>query len=213
MANLMPVIAPMQQLVRSPTGSWLLSATATSAVTSPSLGTTPKTNGTRVTSPVPDGRPARQDKKRMSLSFFGIGNSASEEDATQTEKESKQEKSIVDDSVDVASTSASSRSRSKDRSKHRISQALVSPASPVPEALPHFPSQSASSQNSLAKIQSHASSRQHSVDGRPPTSKSERSVGQSKSSSVKKRLSNFYLGKKSSKASVRGRVDDTLEEE
>ncbi|KAL5391989.1 hypothetical protein PMIN02_006343 [Paraphaeosphaeria minitans] len=216
LANLMPVAAPVQQHIRSPTGSWLVSATATSPMTSPSLGTTPKMNGTRVTSPVPDARPARQDKKRMSLSFFGIGAPTGEEETKQPERERKQEKSTADDSVDAASISASSRSRSKDRSRHRLSRSLVSPGSPVPEALPHFPSQPVSSQNSLAKVRSRASSRGQSVDGRPQTSKSiksERSEGQSRSSSVKKRLSNFYLGKKSSKASVRGRVDDTLEEE
>jgi len=47
------------------------------------------------------------------------------------------------------------------------------------------------------------------------TGKSDKSESQhsKRSSSVKKRLSNFYLGKKSSKASVKGRMDDTLEEE
>jgi dedicator of cytokinesis protein 3 len=165
---------------------------------------------------VPDVRPARQDKKRMSLSFFGIGAPTGDEDSKHSEKERKQEKTAAEDSADTASTSASSRSRSKDRSRNRLSRSLVSPASPVPEALPHFPSQLTSSQNSLAKVRSRASSRGQSVDGRPQTSKSvksERFEVQSRSSSVKKRLSNFYIGKKSSKASVRGRVDDTLEEE
>lgn len=211
----MPVTV-VPQPVRSPTGSWLASATATSRVASPTPNSTPQLNGTSIASPVPDSRPARQDKKRMSLSFFGIGAPTGEDDSKHSDKDRKQEKDGPDDDVDAASTSASSRSRSKDRSKSRLSRSLVSPASPIPEALPHFPSQPTSSQHSLAKVRSRASSRGQSVDGRPQTSKSiksEKSDGHSRSSSVKKRLSNFYLGKKSSKASVRGRMDDTLQEE
>ncbi|KAJ4297633.1 Deoxycytidine kinase 1 [Kalmusia sp. IMI 367209] len=211
LANLMP--ATVVQPVRSPTGSWLAAATSPSRVASPTSNPTTQVNGTKVTSPVPDARPARQDKKRMSLSFFGIGAPTSEGASQKSEKEHKP---LADDILDTASTSASSRSRSKDgsKSKNRLSLSFISPNSPnspVPEALPTFPSQP-SSQHKLAQVQS----RDQSIDGRPQTSKSiksEKSEHQRRSSSVKKRLSNFYLGKKSSKASVRGHVDDTLEEE
>lgn len=202
----MPV-TQFPQRARSPTLS-------PSRVASPASNSTPKVNGTRINSPVPDARPVRQDKKRMSLSFFGIG--APNSEGTSSQNSVKQEKSPADD---AASPSASSRSRSHDRSKSKNhpSRSLV-PTSPVPEALPHFPAPSApsSSHHSLSKVHSRASSRGQSVDGRPGTSKSmksDKSESHSRSSSMKKRLSYFSLGKKGSKGNVRGRVDDTLEEE
>ncbi|KAF1978012.1 hypothetical protein BU23DRAFT_525645 [Bimuria novae-zelandiae CBS 107.79] len=207
LANLIPVTSVLTRQ-RSPTLS-------PSRVGSPAPTPTPKVNGTRVNSPVSD-RPARQDKKRMSLSFFGLGAPTAEatpQPLTSKDSNNAPHAPSEPDNLDAAS-SASSRSRSHERSKskNRLSRSLNAPASPVLEALPHFPSQ-----HSLSKVRSRTSSRGQSVDGRPATGKSvksDKSEGQrSRGSSVKKRLSNFYLGKKSSKASVRGRMDDTLEEE
>lgn len=199
----------VQQRVRSPT-------LTPSRVASPISMPTSKVNGTSDVSPVSDARPARQDKKRMSLSFFGIGASTTDGASQHSSKDTKPSQPTTDtDNFDAASTSASSRSRSKDRSKHRLSRTFHPPTSPVPEALPTFPSHQSASQHSLSKVRSRASSRGPSVDGRPMTGKSDKSESQysKRSSSVKKRLSNFYLGKKASKASVKGRVEDTLEEE
>jgi len=195
------------QPARSPTGSWLAAATSLSRVQSPTPIIAPQVNGTRVNSPIPDARQGRQDKKRISLSFFSKGGEAA---SVKSEKELKPEKNGIEDHLDAESTTTSNRSRSKDRSKNRLSLNFFTPTSPVPEALPHFPPQA--SNHSLGKIQS----RDRSIDGRPQTSKSmksDRSEHHTRTGSVKKRLSNFYLGKKSSKASVKGRVDDTLEEE
>jgi dedicator of cytokinesis protein 3 len=199
MASLVPV--PYSQPLRSPTGSWLAMATSPSRVASPLPTTTPQVNGTTGTPPSNETRPLRQDKKRLSLSFFSKG------DVT-TEKERKPEKKTSED-FDTASTTTTSRSRSKDTSKNRLS--FLAQTSPPPEALPSFPH--SASQNSLALAQS----RGQSIDGRPATSKSgksEKSENRKGSgSSVKKRLSLMGIGKKSSKSSVKSRVDNTLVEE
>lgn len=201
----MPV--PAVQPARSPTLS-------PSRVLSPSPHSTPKTNGTRTHTPATDVRPVRQDKKRMSLSFFGIGAPTTEGASQPSIKDASPPEP---DNIDATSTTATSRSHSKDRSnQNRLSRGPPVPTSPVLEALPHFqaPPPSSSPRN-LSKVRSRASSRGQSVDGRPTTGKSEKSEGgKSRSSnSMKKRLSNLYLGKKSSKGSVRGRVGATLTEE
>lgn len=197
---------------RSPTGSWLATATQSRGA-SPTQNATSQMNGTRVASPVQDTRPARQDKKRMSLAFFGIGSDGTLQKSS--EKEQKHEKPIAEDLLETASVSAESRDQSKDRTKatNRLSSSFMGPSSPVPEALPTFPGHS-SSQHSLGRIHS----RDRSMDSRPQTGKSGKSEkseqhNNKRTSSVKKRFSAFSLGKKSSKANVRGRVDDTLEEE
>ncbi|KAF2105524.1 hypothetical protein BDV96DRAFT_360065 [Lophiotrema nucula] len=205
LATLMPV-NPGQTL-RSPTGSWLAAATDPSRVASPTPALSPQVNGTpRVASPIPDGRPARQDKKRRSLAFFK-GGSISE---PQTEK--KPEK-IVDDQVDIASITTSSRSRSKDNSKNRLSLSFLAPTSPTPEALPQMPNPIS---QTISQSTSHASlskaSRSQSRESRPDTSKSDKSDHHRKGS-MRKRLSILNIGKKPSKSSVKGRVDDTLAEE
>jgi dedicator of cytokinesis protein 3 len=150
-------------------------------------------------SPVVETRPVRQDKKRLSLSFFSKGDAA-------PDKERKPDRQTADDNVETESMTASSRSRSKDTAKNRLS--FLGATSPPPEALPAFPP---SDGNSLAH------SRGQSIDGRPLTSKSgksEKSEGRKgTASSVKKRLSLMGIGKKSSKSSVRSRVDNTLVEE
>lgn len=139
----------------------------------------------------------RQDKKRLSLSFFSKGDAS-------PDKERKPERQTTDDHAETESVTASSRSRSKDTAKNRLS--FLGATSPPPEALPAFPP--SGSQHSL---------RGQSIDGRPVTSKSgksEKSEGKKgTASSVKKRLSLMGIGKKSSKSSVRSRVDNALVEE
>lgn len=196
-------------VVRSPTGSWL-AATAVSPpqVTSPAVASASQVNGTRVVSPPPEKRPARQDKKRLSLAFFKGGSTS------ETPSEPKVEKPTTEEQpIDTVSTTTSSRSRSKDNTKtsNRMSLSfLASPTSPPIEALPRFPSQP-SSQHSLSQ----GLSRSQSTDKRPETSKSGKSEksDHTRRGSVRKRLSILNIGKKSSKNSVKGRVDDTLAEE
>ena len=196
-----PNMAPM---TRSPTGSWLAAATSRSQVASPTPDER-QVNGDRVMSPVQNGRASRQDKKRLSLAFltkeFLMGES-------EKEKEAKAEKAPTDDD---ASTTVSSRSRSKDtHHRNRLSLSFLNhtPSSPQPEALPSFPNQTqaAKSDSSLHRQPSQK---------RPETIKSQKSDKSlsSRTDSVKKRLSFMNISKKSSKSSVRGRVDDTLVEE
>ena len=196
----MPI--PYLQPLRSPTGSWLAAATSPSRVASPVPIASPQGNGTIANTATSETRPVRQDKKRLSLSFFTKGDIS-------PEKERKPEKQTPEEYLDAASTTASSRSRSKDTSKNRLS--LLASTSPPPEALPTFPH--SASQHSLAL----AHSRAQSIDGRPVTGKSGKSEKaeskKSASSSVKKRLSLMGIGKKSSKSSVKSRVDNTLVEE
>ncbi|RAR01560.1 90s preribosome component rrp12 [Stemphylium lycopersici] len=195
-----PNMAPM---TRSSTGSWLPAATSRSQVVSPTPDER-QVNGDRMTSPVQNGRASRQDKKRLSLAFltkeFLMGESEKEK-----EKEAKAEKAPTDDD---ASTTVSSRSRSKDaQHRNRISLSFLNhtPSSPQPEALPSFPNQTqaAKSDSSLHRQPSQK---------RPETIKSQKSDKSlsSRTDSVKKRLSFMNISKKSSKSSVRGRVDDTL---
>lgn len=203
LAHLAPPNALQQ--TRSPTSSWLAAATSRSHVTSP----TPEdqqVNGSRVTSPTPDGRPARQDKRRMSLAFLTKGVITGE---SQTEKDSGRDEltALPQPADDTESTTASthSRSRSKDTNRTRLSLSFLRPSSPL-EALPDF----ASSENVSGM------SRAASQKSRPETSKSDRSGdGTARKGSVKKRLSFMSISKKSSKNSVggRGRVDDVLVEE
>jgi dedicator of cytokinesis protein 3 len=165
-----------------------------------------------VTSPAPNGRPARQDKKRLSLAFLTKGVLMGDTDKS---KDDKADKNSTDDQ-DAASVSASTRSASKEISRHRLSlnflhTAPVTPNSPAPEALPAFTtsanhSHSNLSQSSLSRTQSQSSKR-------PETSKSGKSENSKKGSSMKKRLSFMNISKKSSKTSVRGKQQDTLMEE
>jgi len=113
---------------------------------------------------------------------------------------------------DDASETASTRSRSKDTTKHRLSLGFLNPApgSPQLEALPSHPpsnvNDASESRSSLHRTPSHK---------RPETvksAKSDKSLS-SRGGSVKKRLSFMNISKKSSKNSVRGRMDNTLVEE
>jgi hypothetical protein len=203
-------LAPVNQghIVRSPTGSWLAATASPPPVTSPlSSGTPTQVNGTnRVRSPTLEARPARQDKKRLSLAFFKGGS------GSDTPRESKSEKPAEENQLEKSSTTTSSRSRSKERkTTNRLSlNFLASPQSPPPEALPHFPTQS-SSNASLSQ----GKSREQSTERRPNTSKSGKSdkSEHTRKGSVRKRFSILNIGKKSSKSSIKGRVDDTLAEE
>ncbi|OAL50281.1 hypothetical protein IQ07DRAFT_680588 [Pyrenochaeta sp. DS3sAY3a] len=200
----------MAPAIRSPTGSWLASATSRSQATSP-IHDDSQVNGTRVVSPVPDGRASRQDKKRLSLAFLTkgvlIGDTGKEK-----EKDTKFEKRSTDDDESVAT---STRSHSKEISRNRLSLSFLNhaPSSPQPEALPSFPMHDA-----MRATNSQSSLQRTSSQKRPETSKSGKSgksdkSGTSRTSSVKKRLSFMNISKKSSKSSVRDRVDDTLVEE
>jgi dedicator of cytokinesis protein 3 len=194
----------MPPMIRSPTGSWLAAATSRSQIASP----TPDDalfNGDRGASPITNGRASRQDKKRLSLAFltkeFLMGEPEKDKDA-------KGDKPSVDDD---ASTTVSSRSRSKDTHSHRLSLNFLNhttSGSPQPEALPSFPTNAQPNQ-SEGNLQRNPSQK------RPETiksQKSDKSLG-SRTDSMKKRLSFMNISKKSSKSSVRGRVDDILMEE
>ena len=199
----------MAPALRSPTGSWLAAATSRSQIASP----TPddhQPNGTRVTSPVPNGRPARQDKKRLSLAFLTKGVLMGDADR---DKEAKGEKQSIDD-YETSSASASTRSPSKETSRNRLSLSFLhtnpaTPNSPAPEALPAF---SAPSNVGHSNLSQSSLGRTNSQNKRPETSKSGKSES-SRKGSVKKRLSFMNISKKSSKSSVRGRPHDTLMEE
>ncbi|KAL5118226.1 Deoxycytidine kinase 1 [Pleosporales sp. CAS-2024a] len=195
----------MAPMIRSPSGSWSATATSRSRLVSP-IPDNDQPNGTRVTSPPPNGRPAQQDKKRLSLAFLTKGAlvGASEKD--------KDDKAAADEN-DASSIATSTRSASKEVSRRRLSLNFLNhntnPAtlgSPAPEALPAYSNMS-----------------QTSLGGTPSTSKRPETGG-SKSSkhensghlkgSVKKRLSFMTIGKKNSKTSVKERgVQDTLMEE
>lgn len=210
----MPVnIGPM---IRSPTNSWLPTAVASPLRSSPTFHPPGQANGTRVKSPSSE-RPARQDKKRLSLAFFKGGSINETSDQKSTKAELKAEKqATAEELLDAVSSTASSRSRSKDRSRNRLSLSFLAPTSPPVEALPAFPGQQS---NQHGGSGSYAQSRSQSIDSRPETStsksvKSGKSDHQKKGSSVRKRLSILHIGKKSSKNSVKGRgVNDTLMEE
>jgi dedicator of cytokinesis protein 3 len=196
----------MAPTLRSPTGSWLAAATSRSQIASPTPDET-QVNGDRGASPVLNGRPSRQDKKRLSLAFLTKEFLMGEPDK-EKEKETKAEKPSVDDDT---STTVSSRSRSKEtHTRNRLSLSFLNhtPSSPQPEALPSFPSQSQPNR-------SDGSLQRQTSQKRPETIKSQKSDKSlsSRTDSVKKRLSFMNMSKKSSKSSVRGRVDDTLVEE
>jgi len=201
----------MAPAMRSPTGSWLAAATARSQVASPTPDG-PQTNGTRVTSPTPNGRPARQDKKRLSLSFLTKGVLLGDSEKTK-EKDAKADRQSIDDYE--SSSASSTRSASKDLGRNRLSLSFLhanpspTPNSPAPEALPVF---STSNNASQANMSQSSLGRASSRSKRPETSKSEKSEG-SVRGSVKKRLSFMNISKKSSKSSVKGRAYDTLVEE
>jgi hypothetical protein len=192
--------------VRSPAGSWM----AASSTPPPAAGTpapqSSHANNTRVKSPTMEGRPARQDKKRLSLAFFKGGA------PSEVLPERKTERAPVDHSQsDAVSTSPSTRSRSRDnsRSVNRLSLSFLAQNSPPPDALPRFPTAPSS------QSPSQSNRRSQSTDRRPPTSKSgksEKSEHQRKGS-VRKRFSMLNIGKKSSKSSVKERVGGTLTEE
>ncbi|KAF2023908.1 hypothetical protein EK21DRAFT_79883 [Setomelanomma holmii] len=169
-------------------------------------------NGDRVASPAPNGRPGRQDKKRLSLAFLTKGVLMGDE------KDVIADKPVTEDN-EVASISTSTRSASKEINRHRLSlsflhQAPATPNSPAPEALPAF---SASNNVSQSNLSQSSLGRTPSRSKRPETSKSGKSGKSetSRSGSVKKRLSFMNISKKSSKSSVRGnsKAHDTLMEE
>jgi dedicator of cytokinesis protein 3 len=199
----------MAPTMRSPTGSWIAAATSRSHIASP----TPddhQPNGARVTSPVPNGRPARQDRKRMSLAFLTKGVLMGDTDKN---RDDKADKRSIDDQ-DAASVSASTRSPSKEISRHRLSLSFLhtapaTPNSPAPEALPAFSTHNNASHSNMSQS---SLGRTLSQSKRPETSKSVKSEN-SKKSSVKKRLSFMNISKKSSKSSVRGKQQDTVMEE
>ena len=163
-------------------------------------------NGTRVASPVSDGKEVRVEKKRLSLGFLTKGVLTSDGDK---ENDSKGDKRHADDAASVAT---STRSRSKEISRSRLSLSFLNPTpnSPQPEALPSF-----SANNGNSPWQSPGGVYRTPSHKRPETSmsvKSDKSLV-SRADSVKKRLSFMNVSKKSSKSSVRGRVKDTLVEE
>jgi dedicator of cytokinesis protein 3 len=192
-------------MMRSPNSSWIAAAASRSHIASP----TPddyQPNGTRVTSPQPNGRPARQDKKRLSLAFLTKGVLMGDTEKDQDEKPATEDN-------DASSSSTSTRSPSKEVSRHRLSLSFLNhnttpltPGSPAPEALPAYQNMS---QTSLGRT---SSTTKRPETGGSKSLKSESSGGNLKGS-MKKRLSFMTIGKKSSKSSVRGRKEDTLMEE
>lgn len=192
--------------MRSPSGSWP-AATNRSQLASPTPDDT-QVNGTRVASPTTNGRPSRQDKKRLSLAFLTKEFLTSEPEKDKDAK-ADNNRQLTDNDT---SASASTRSHSKGDSKHRLSLNFMNPtpSSPQPEALPSFPTNTVNHSN-----QSQGSLHRTPSQKRPETIKSMKSDKSlaSRTGSVKKRLSFMNITKKSSKNSVRGRFDDTLVEE
>lgn len=196
----------MAPMMRSPNGSWIATTASRSHLASPTPDEA-QTNGTRVTSPQPNGRPARQDKKRLSLAFLTKGVLMGEPD------KDKDVKPAEDDNNDASSISTSTRSPSKEVSRHRLSLSFlnhattpVTPGSPAPEALPAFQNMS---QTSLGRT---PSTSKRPETGGSKSLKSESSGGNLKGS-MKKRLSFMTIGKKRSRSSVRPKQQDTLVEE
>jgi hypothetical protein len=203
LASLVP--AKPVPIVRSPAGSWMAASHTTPHAKSAPAPMSDHTNDAKVASRPMEGRPARQDKRRLSLAFFKGGA------ASEVLPERKAERAHGEPQSDAMSTPPSTRSRSRDNSKSgpRLSLSFLGPGSPAPDALPRFPTEP----SSHSPRQAHR--RSQSTDRRPPTSKSgksEKSDHQRKGS-VRKRLSMLNIGKKSSKSSVKGRVTGTLAEE
>jgi len=207
--------------MRSPTGSWIVSAPSVTLVPSPAAAPTIQTNGTRVASPPPNGRVARQDKKRLSLSFFKSNTAAEPQELQKPAAHSAEVE------IDAVSTAASSRSRSKDTGKHRLSflnSGGGPEAVPAPPLAPPPPAVPVQQQVAKQKQQVFVSEKGRvSLDveaSRPKTSKSEtnedqRSLGgSSRKGSVRKRLSLLHIGKKGGKGSGKrsGGVDTLVEE-
>lgn len=207
-----PNLAPA---VYSPTSSWLAHANNRPQVAN-SIPEEQHVNGSRVTSPVPEGRPARQDKKRLSLAFLTKGVLTGEADK---DKDAKMEKRTIEDH-DASSIATSTRSASKEISRNRLSlsflhAAPITPNSPAPEALPAFSSSNSQSNHFSQSNLSQSTIQREQSNGRPETSKSVKS-GKSEASrkgSVSKRFSFMNISKKSSKSSVRGKPQDALVEE
>ncbi|KAH5044531.1 hypothetical protein HBI75_023300 [Parastagonospora nodorum] len=208
------VLAPlnMAPMMRSPTGSWIATTASRSHLASPTPDDN-QPNGTRVTSPQPNGRPARQDKKRLSLAFLTKGVLMGESDKDKDKDKDKDVKPADNDNNDASSISTSTRSPSKEVSRHRLSLSFlnhattpVTPSSPAPEALPAFQNMS---QTSLGRT---PSTTKRPETGGSKSLKSESSGGNMKGS-MKKRLSFMTIGKKRSRSSVRPKQQDTLMEE
>ncbi|EOA90686.1 Deoxycytidine kinase 1 [Exserohilum turcicum] len=206
----------MAPTMRSPTDSHSGAAKSRSRVASPT-NDAKQVNGDRIASPVQNGRSSRQDKKRHSLAFltkeFLMGESEKEKDKEKKKEKDKEEETKVEKAAtdDDASTTVSSRSRSKEpHSLNRLSLSFLNqvPNSPQPEALPSFPSRGQSNASDSSLQQQSSGQRPETVQSQ----KSDKSLS-SRTGSVKKRLSFMNISKKSSKSSVRGRVDDTLVEE
>ncbi|KAF2803496.1 uncharacterized protein BDZ99DRAFT_426873 [Mytilinidion resinicola] len=197
-------LSPSSQntLLRSPTASWLV-ASEPSRGASPVAAPLSQTNGTHVTSSS-DARPTPgHQKNRLSLTFLKKGSVSEQQEGRQNSK-------TAVDEEDTQSNAASSRSRSKDAGKqHRLSFLHHTPTN---ESLPQPPATQAPSQ-AKSQTQSH---RSQSSERRPETGRSEQSSNQSfgdRVGNVRKRLSLLHIGKKPSKASVKGRYDETLTEE
>jgi dedicator of cytokinesis protein 3 len=197
----------MAPAMRSPTTSWV--AASRSHLASPTPDD--QLNGTRVTSPQPNGRP-RQDKKRLSLAFLTKGSLMGE---SPQEKEAKLDED-PSDHHESASVATSTRSPSKELSRHRLSLSFLhntgpaTPGSPAPEALPVYQNMNDMSQTSLGRTPS--------TTKRPDTGGNKSLKSESSSvnlkGSMKKRLSFMNISKKSSKSSVRGgKHQETLMEE
>ena len=202
--------ANMTSAMLSGTGSNGIVGVSRSRIASPTPDES-TVNGDRVMSPIANGRASRQDKKRLSLAFltkeFLMGE-AEREKEKEREREAKAEKQMADDET---MTTLSSRSRSKEtHSRNRLSLNFLNhtPSSPQPEALPSYPSNGHLNRGE-STLQRELSQK------RPETVKSQKSDKSltSRTDSMKKRLSFMHISKKSSKTSVRGRVDDTLLEE
>lgn len=188
-------------MVRSPTSSWL-AASSPSLVTSPAVSPANHINGTQP-SVLPEIKPGRHEKNRLSLTFLKRGS------MSESREGRKPAKPAVEEDVENQSNRASSRSRSKDTGKHRLSflhHASTNESAPAPSQSPN---------QGLTQTQSRSSGSQ-SAERRPDTGKSEQSSSHSfgtRVGSVRKRLSLLHIGKKASKNSVKGRVDETLAEE
>ncbi|KAF2205630.1 hypothetical protein GQ43DRAFT_477220 [Delitschia confertaspora ATCC 74209] len=193
------LLAPPAPTINTQAPLWLSSPTSPSLVASSTSAPAALANGTKLSSPV-----SEEHKKRPSLAFF---KSIPSRDSQETPKIGH----AIEVQMESISKTSSSRGRSKSTSKPRLSLHQESPVKALPTPPPQARHQHTPSHFSQGK------GLRSQIEARPETSMSDKSenqgYGSGRKGSMRKRLSMMGIGKKASKNSVKGRVEDTLVEE
>ncbi|KAF2130783.1 hypothetical protein P153DRAFT_395209 [Dothidotthia symphoricarpi CBS 119687] len=199
------VLAPanVRPSLQSPASSWVDSTISRSRMVSPALDE--QVNGTSITSSVLNGRPARQDKKRLSLAFLTKGVLMGDTDKPKEQDPKPSLDYAPDADSETSSVHSRGRSKSKEYSRNRLSLNFLRPTSPL-EALPNFSTSSIA--NETEDVGRRSLSRAPSYKSKPETDGDD----VQRKGSMKKRLSFMNISKKSSKTSVKSRVDNVLVE-